>query len=66
MEENTLSYDNIKCIFHSKGLNLEGKNQIHSIFQNLCLTYNEVMNLKIEFSFSQNSTNNHIVICIMK
>ena len=47
---------------HSKGLNLEGKNQIHSIFQNLCLTYNEVMNLKIEFSFSQNSTNNHIVI----
>ena len=57
-----LNYDRIQCIFHSTGSFLDENTQIYSIFQNLCYTYNQVINLKIEFSFSLNSTYNNIII----
>ena len=61
-KKSQLTYDKLTCIIHSKRKFLEGNIETSSIFQDLCYTYNQIMELNIDFSYSLNISYNNIVI----
>ena len=57
-----LNFDRIQCITHSKSTFLTENIQLYSIFEMLCITYNNLINLDIEFSYSQNNSYSNIIV----
>ncbi len=56
------SSDKIQCIVMSNQSFLNPNIQVHSVFQNLCMTYNHLLNLNMEFSYSLNNTYSNIIV----